>query len=106
MLASVQHCHANNIVHRDIKMENFLMDITHHSGFKIKLADFGMAAANCDAGRHMTGCGSLINTAPETMVNGGWAYGGKVDVWALGVILHELLSAHLPFYAKNDQQYR
>ena len=67
MLMSVQHCHINGIVHRDIKMENILMDVTPEGGFKVKLTDFGIARI-CKEGNQLTGrCGSLMNIAPEIL---------------------------------------
>ena len=43
MLLSVQHCHNKNILHRDIKLENFLMGTSEDEQLVVKLADFGLA---------------------------------------------------------------
>lgn len=49
-------------------------------------------------------CGSILAVAPEMLVSE--TYTQKVDVWGLGIILHELLSSKLPFYADDDEAYK
>ena len=44
MLQSIDHCHRKNIVHRDVKLENFLVDTSEDGKIIIKLADFGLAS--------------------------------------------------------------
>lgn len=43
MLVSIKHCHDRNIVHRDVKLENFLMDTNSEDKLIVKLSDFGLA---------------------------------------------------------------
>ena len=103
MLKSIEFCHDHGIVHRDVKLENFLMECHDDGQIVIRLTDFGMACRfNLEyPPKHI--CGSLLTIAPEMLA--GKSYGPKVDTWALGVILHELLSTQLPFYAENDKDF-
>ena len=104
MLRSVAHCHQNNIVHRDVKLENFLVDTTEDGQILIKLADFGLACEFDEEQPLTTKCGSLLSVAPEMLVKKSYCH--KVDVWGLGVILHELLSTKLPFYHDDENVYK
>jgi len=90
MLKSVEYCHELNIVHRDIKLENFLVDSTKDGKILVKLSDFGLAC-KFEADRPpTTKCGSVLSVAPEMLVRDSYCH--KVDLWGLGVILYELLS--------------
>lgn len=101
ILLSVRCCHSNGVVHRDIKMENILVDVTNDGKYLIKLTDFGIACHYKPGTKSLRlRCGSLMNVAPEMLKNK--PYDNKVDVWALGVMLHELLSTQLPFYSDDD----
>lgn len=80
---AIEYLHTNNIMHRDIKLENLLLD----SKANIKLTDFGWSAINADKLRQ-TYCGTIDYMAPE-MVTGN-QYDWKVDIWSLGVLLFEL----------------
>jgi Tfp pilus assembly protein PilF/tRNA A-37 threonylcarbamoyl transferase component Bud32 len=84
--------HRRGIVHRDVKPENLMFD---QDGV-VKLMDFGLARA-AQASR-MTMTGSTLGTAaymPPESVRGG--AGAPGDVFALGVMLHEMLAGELPF---------
>ncbi|MEZ0229172.1 MAG: protein kinase [Planctomycetota bacterium] len=89
----VDRCHAMGLVHRDLKPENVLFD---DSGTP-RLADFGCVR---DSGaRSLTEAGELLGTltymAPEQL--NGVRVDGRADVFALGVILHELVAGERPF---------
>ena len=104
MLRSIDYCHKRNIVHRDVKLENFLVDTTEDGKILIKLSDFGLACEFEKSKPPTTKCGSIISIAPEMLTKDSYCH--KVDMWGLGVILHELLSTKLPFYNDDENVYK
>lgn len=90
--------HENLIVHRDIKLENILLDGHGH----IKIADFGVSR-KID---HMNEilfeqCGTPIYIAPEIVREHGYQ-GAPVDVWSSGVCLWALLIGNVPFKSPQE----
>jgi len=61
IITAVEHCHTNLIAHRDLKLENILIDENEN----IKLADFGLASVLRDGCFMKTSCGSQKYAAPE-----------------------------------------
>lgn len=94
LLDTLEHLQDNNIVHRDLKLENILTeDDDNPTGFRI--ADFGSSTYDTgDALHQKTGSPGFI--APEIL--DGIPYGKKVDVFSTGIILYCLLVGDLPFY--------
>ena len=96
---AVAHAHARHIVHRDLKAANVMVD---RDGW-VKVLDFGLAIH--DAGSDLdvettrtdltAGAGTLPYMAPEILR--GRRAGPRSDVWALGVLLHEMLAGVRPF---------
>ena len=100
MLSSVYHIHRNQVIHRDIKLENFLVDEDKNDKqIIIKLIDFGLACVYDPLNKPTQKCGTLVTVAPEIFTDKHYDY--KVDCWALGVVLFELLSNDLPFFHKD-----
>ncbi|CAH1642186.1 unnamed protein product [Spodoptera littoralis] len=92
MVAAVGYCHANGVVHRDLKAENLLLD----KDMNIKLADFGFSNEYTAGSPLATWCGSPPYAAPE-LFEGRQYDGPKADIWSLGVVLYVLVCGALPF---------
>jgi serine/threonine protein kinase len=90
------YLHERNIIHRDLKPENILLT----SSLTAKLCDFGWCAEG--TGERSTYCGTLDYMAPEILR--GTSYSNKVDVWAMGVLLYEMVHGRPPFHAKSDAE--
>ena len=99
LLGAVAYIHSKSCVHRDLKLENVLLDKSEN----VKLCDFGFTREYEGKTNNLsTFCGTVCYSAPE-MLKGEKYAGEKVDVWSLGVILYALLTGELPFDEDNDQ---
>ncbi|CAM8889015.1 unnamed protein product [Rhodiola kirilowii] len=99
LISAVDYCHSRGIFHRDLKLENLLLD---ESG-RLKITDFGLSALaenkHLDGLLHTT-CGTPAYVAPEVINKKGYD-GAKADVWSCGVILYVMLVGYLPFRDSN-----
>ncbi|KAG5519389.1 hypothetical protein PMAC_002016 [Pneumocystis sp. 'macacae'] len=113
LISGVLYLHKKGIVHRDLKLENLLLDRNKN----IIVTDFGFANVfdvgdnlnsfsdiDCFDGKSLkksdlmqTSCGSPCYAAPELVIGDGCYVGRKVDVWSCGVILYAMLAGYLPF---------
>eukprot|EP00929_Paragymnodinium_shiwhaense_P100938 TRINITY_DN63642_c0_g1_i1.p1 TRINITY_DN63642_c0_g1~~TRINITY_DN63642_c0_g1_i1.p1 ORF type:complete len:994 (+),score=152.25 TRINITY_DN63642_c0_g1_i1:125-3106(+) len=93
----LQHMHKQRILHRDIKGQNIFLT---KSG-TAKLGDFGIAKIfeQNEQSQAKTTIGTPSYLAPEVCDNR--PYGGKADIWSMGVVLYELLALRQPFQAYN-----
>ncbi|KAE8592547.1 hypothetical protein XENTR_v10018785 [Xenopus tropicalis] len=101
IVAAVHFCHCRNIVHRDLKAENLLLD----ANLNIKIADFGFSNRFTPGQLLKTWCGSPPYAAPE-LFEGKEYDGPKVDIWSLGVVLYVLVCGALPFDGSTLQNLR
>ncbi|KAG0374118.1 NUAK SNF1-like kinase 1 [Mortierella sp. AD032] len=99
LVDAVDYLHQLNIVHRDLKLENVLLEPQAGAPLrpKVKLTDFGLAKIiDLDSPLLTTRCGSEDYAAPEIIL--GQPYDGReADIWSLGVVLYALLVGFLPF---------
>lgn len=90
--SALDYCHSNNIVHRDLKIENIMIS---KSG-EIKIIDFGLSNMFDSHSQLKTFCGSLYFAAPE-LLSAQPYIGPEVDIWSFGVVLYVLVCGKVPF---------
>ncbi|KAJ2400624.1 serine/threonine protein kinase [Coemansia sp. RSA 2559] len=96
LLLAIRHLNRLGIVHRDIKLENILLE--DKQNLRIKLADFGLAKIVGEQMFMKTVCGTPMYVAPEVLtVRQLGMYDHLVDVWSLGVVLYICLCGFPPF---------
>lgn len=95
LISGVNYLHQKHIVHRDLKLENLLLDRNRN----VIITDFGFANNFSDRAHDLmaTSCGSPCYAAPELVVQDGLYNGSPVDIWSCGVILYAMLAGYLPF---------
>ena len=102
IILGIKHIHSNKIVHRDIKLENILIDLNNN----IKICDFGIGRILSSNKQLLHDkCGTPMYMAPEILLSSkteGYE-GFPVDVWSSGISLYIMLSGTLPFNFKNNE---
>jgi serine/threonine protein kinase len=97
MLSALRHIHGQRIVHRDVKLRNFLLSGSSAERV-VKLCDFGLATRLPDSGSLSGVKGTVPYMAPEMLTA---RYGCGVDVWSLGVIVYILFFGKFPCAPKH-----
>lgn len=97
---AIHFCHANFILHRDIKPNNLLIA----SNGEIKLADFGLARSFADPYQHMTSQTITIWYRPPELFYQAKHYGGAVDIWSCGCVFAELIARDVLFRAWPESE--
>ena len=109
VLAALGAVHARGIVHRDLKPENVLLTVRNGRQDFVKVFDFGVAAfveTAWDATREpdLTPSGRTMGTpyyASPEQLSGSSGRDARVDLYAVGVLLYEMIAGHRPFNGKN-----
>lgn len=99
ILYGLMYLHQQNIIYRDLKPENLLINYDGH----VKIADFGLSKFGLHS-REVTYsyCGSTEYMPPEMIQRSGHSYG--VDFYTLGALLYELVTGLPPFYSRNEEE--
>ncbi|CAK9041140.1 unnamed protein product [Durusdinium trenchii] len=101
MLLAVNYIHSHDIVHRDIKLENFLYEAKDSD--HLKLIDFGFSKIWHPNTTMAVSCGTLAYVAPEVLDK---SYTSQCDMWSLGVVAFVLLFGYMPFSGAESKQIR
>ena len=98
IIEALDYCHSLGISHRDIKLENILIDPQHC----IKLIDFGFSTCFSNEKKVKLFCGTPSYMSPE-IVTKQESHGPPSDIWAAGILLFVLLSGSFPFKAPHSK---
>ncbi|XP_053418015.1 serine/threonine-protein kinase 33 isoform X1 [Nycticebus coucang] len=109
LASAIAYLHSNDIVHRDLKLENILVkssfiDANNELNLNIKVTDFGLAVKKHGRSEAMmqSTCGTPIYMAPEVI--NAHDYSQQCDIWSIGVIMYILLSGEPPFLASSEEK--
>eukprot|EP00826_Nyctotherus_ovalis_P063202 TRINITY_DN9248_c0_g2_i1.p1 TRINITY_DN9248_c0_g2~~TRINITY_DN9248_c0_g2_i1.p1 ORF type:complete len:376 (+),score=75.05 TRINITY_DN9248_c0_g2_i1:265-1392(+) len=99
IVSAMEYCHSKSVVHRDLKLENILLD----SKKEVKIIDFGFSVVVNTVCKLSMFCGTALYVAPEIVSRKSY-WGPPVDVWSLGVILYAMLSGRFPFRGNSESE--
>lgn len=122
--SGLQFMHQHKIIHRDIKLENILInfddkeltkadiftfkpeikELSPNDHFTMKIADFGFAKELVDDMGTSTICGTPIIIAPDVIDGKSKKYNSSADLWSLGAITYELIVGEPPFYGESTEE--
>jgi serine/threonine-protein kinase len=102
--AGLAHAHAQGVVHRDVKPANLMISEEIGTGDHVRILDFGLARLRGAVGRDATQTNVVVGTpnymAPEQTVGGG-LIDARTDIYAVGVVLFEMVTGDRPFQADD-----
>ena len=96
LLLAVGYLHSKNISHRDLKLDNIMVDDASN---RVVVIDFGFGSTSTKKLKMY--CGTPSYMCPE-IVNRAWYWGPKADVWSLGVVLYKMLTGSFPFKGVSE----
>ncbi|CAF0778104.1 unnamed protein product [Rotaria sordida] len=95
IVSAVEHMHRARVIHRDIKLQNFMLD----QNGDIVIIDFGLSNCLDEKNFLTTQCGSPAYAAPEIFAH--QEYSTAVDIWSIGVNMYAMLMGKLPFKVEH-----
>jgi serine/threonine protein kinase len=95
LIKGIEYLHKNNIYHRDIKMENLLID----DKLNLKIIDFGFSTCSSKSKMLNFFCGTPSYMPPEIILKKDYL-GPNADIWSVGILLYTLLCGAFPFRGK------
>jgi len=102
--AGLAHAHAQDIVHRDVKPANIMISEAIGTGEHVRILDFGLARLRGNVGRDATQINVVVGTpnymAPEQTIGGG-LIDARTDIYAVGVVLFEMISGERPYSSED-----
>lgn len=122
LVSALAHAHTRGVIHRDLKPSNIMLVEEPEASLRVKLIDFGIARIHLsdaevrqtfDCSRHClakvlgavpSGSGTILYCAPERLL--GQADDERGDLWAVGVILHEMLTGQRLFHRLPDVAFK
>ena len=99
MLSALKYCHSLWITHRDIKLENILLD----DNLNVKIIDFGFSTRIPNDRKVKLFWGTPSYMAPEIVIKSEY-WGPPADIWAFGVLLYALLNGSFPYRGATDKE--
>lgn len=98
-MEGLQHCHSKLIIHRDIKLDNILLN----ERGDVKIADFGVSKQITKGQLLKDRCGTPAYIAPEVLAE--IPYDGvKADIWSSGIVLYAMLYGDFPFRGDSTSE--
>lgn len=99
IVAAVCYFHRKGVAHRDLKLENILLDENRN----VKIIDFGFSVAASSVSKLKAFCGTPSYMAPEIITKQEYL-GPPADMWSLGIILYAMLSGKFPFKGASEEE--
>jgi len=99
IVEALNYTHNKNIIHRDIKLENILLNENN----EVIIGDWGFAGYWSTENKIKCKWGSILYAAPEVFLGREYT-GPEIDIWSLGVVLYAMVTGRLPFGGANNNE--